>query len=102
MQKAYIMQSFFLLSDSRFSEGKAIIEPRVRKPKVSLRVVLSGIIYVLENGCKWEELPPGYGNYKNLWYYYNKWMAFGVLEKLRYALNEKVRVDQGQNKEPSI
>jgi transposase len=68
--------------------------PKQRKRKVSLQVILSGIIYLLENGCKWERLPPQYGNYKTVWYYYHKWMVFGVLEKLLFTLNEKVRVQQ--------
>ena len=91
-----------MLSDSRWNEVKTIIEPKPRKGKVGLQVVLSGIIYLLESGCKWEGLPPLYGNYKTGWYYYNKWMIFGVLEGLLYTRNQKVRVDGGGKEEPSM
>jgi transposase len=67
-----------------------------------LQVVVSGIIYLLENGCRWEGLPPGYGNYKSVWYYYNKWTVFGVLEGLLFTLNQKLRVEQGRQPEPSL
>jgi transposase len=56
------------------------LEPKPRKRKNNLQVILTGIIYLLENGCKWEGLPPVYGNYKLVWYYYHKWMVFGMLE----------------------
>lgn len=87
-----IMQTLFQLTDSQWEEVKAILEPKPRKRKISLRVILSGIIYLLENGCKWEGLPAGYGDYKLVSYDYHKWTVFGVLEKLLYTLNQKLRV----------
>ena len=96
------MQTLFMLSDSQWNEVKTILEPKERKRKNKLQVVVSGIIYLLENGCKWEGLPPVYGNCKSVWYYYNKWLVFGMLEKLLYTLNEKLRVTQGREKEPSL
>lgn len=96
------MQTLFMLPDSQWAEVRTIIEPKERKRKVSLQVVVSGIIYLLENGCKWESLPPVYGNCKTVWYYYHKWMVFGVLEKLLCVLNGKVRMEQGRAEEPSL
>src|SRR5215218_5044985 len=96
------MQTLFWLTDSQWDEVKKVLEPKERKRKNGLQVVVSGIIYLLENGCKWERLPPQYGNYKLVWYYYHKWMVFGVLEQLLYTLNQKVRVQQGREKEPSL
>ncbi len=78
------------------------MEPKERKRKNGLQVVVSGIVYLLENGCKWEHLPAGYGNYKSVWYYYNKWTVFGVLERLLYALNQKLRTQAGRQPEPSL
>ena len=97
------MQSLFMLSDSRWEEVRTIIEPKPRKRKVSLRVIMSGIIYLLENGCKWASLPLCYGHYKLAWYYYHKWMLYGTLEQLLYALSVKVRTKKQQRKaEPSV
>ena len=96
------MQPLFMLSDSRWDEVKTIIEPKPRKRKISVQVIVSGIIYLLDNGCKWEGLPAAYGNYKLVWYYYNKWMVFGVLEQLLYTLNQKLRTEQGREAEPSV
>jgi len=92
------MQTLYMLSDSRWEEIRTIIEPRARKRKVRLQVVISGIIYLLTNGCKWDSLPPCYGHYKLVWYYYNKWMAYGVLEQLLYKLDVKVRTTKQHRK----
>src|SRR5438067_12860053 len=73
------MQTHFMLSDSQWDEVRTIIEPKPRKRKVLLQVIVSGIIYLLDNGCKWEGLPTTYGNYKLVWYYYNKWMVFTIV-----------------------
>lgn len=56
----------------------------------------------MNNGCKWESLPPLYGDYKVVWYYYHKWMCFGTLEQLLYKLSIKLRLKQGRNKEPTL
>jgi putative transposase len=96
------MQTLFMLTDSQWDEIKSIIEPKERKRKNKLQVVVSGIIYLLDNGCKWEHLPTGYGNCKSVWYYYNQWTVFGVLEKLLYTLNQKLREEQGRGPEPSL
>lgn len=92
-----------MLSDSRWEEIRTIIEPKTRRRKVSLQVIASGIIYLLNNGCKWASLPPCYGNYKLMWYYYHKWVVFGVLEQLLYSLAVKVRTEkQHRSAEPSL
>ena len=98
-----MMQSLYMLQDSQWEEIKAIIEPKVRKRKVSLQVIVSGIVYLLTNGCKWDSLPPDYGHYKLVWYYYNKWMVYGILEQLLYKLSVKVRTKKQQRKvEPTL
>ncbi len=96
------MQTLFMLTDSQWDEVKAILEPKERKRKNKLQVVVSGIIYLLHNGCRWKGLPPQYGNYKTVWYYYHKWMLFGMLEQLLYILNKKLRVAQGRQQELSL
>src|SRR3954452_17108673 len=98
------MQTLYMLPDSQWKEIKAIIEPKQRKGKVSLQVIVSGIIYLLNNGCKWASLPPYYGHYKLVWYYYNKWMLYGTLEQLLYKLAVKLRTKKQHRRkaEPSV
>lgn len=96
------MQTLFMLSDSQWDKVKIIIEPKGRRRKVCLRVIMSGIVYLLSNGCKWRSLPPQYGHYKLVWYYYHKWMRYGVLEQLLYVLSIRLRKAQGLKGEPSL
>src|SRR4051794_25745722 len=97
------MQTLYMLPDSQWKQIKAIIEPKQRRRKVNLQVIISGIIYLLSNGCKWDSLPPCYGHYKLVWYYYNKWMLYGTLELLLYKLNVKLRTAKQHRKaEPSV
>lgn len=96
------MQSLYELPASQWEEIRTIIEPKPRKRKRNLQVIVSGILYLLQNGCKWEGLPPFYGPCKTVWYYFNKWMLFGVLEQALYKLNSKLRVKQGRQAEPTL
>src|SRR4051812_584521 len=98
------MQTLYMLSDSQWKEISAMIEPKTRKRRVRLQVIVSGIIYLLTNGCKWASIPPCYGHFKTVWYYYNKWMLYGVLEQLLYKLNVKLRTTRQHRKqqEPSV
>src|SRR3954467_1350707 len=93
-----MMQTLYMLPDSQWKEIKAIIEPKERKRKVNLQVIVSGIIYLLNNGCKSDSLPPCYGHYKLVWYYYNKWMLYSTLELLLHKLDRELRTTQQHRK----
>jgi transposase len=96
------MQTLYQLPDSLWQKAGAIIEPKPRRRKHSLQTVLSGIIYLLQNGCKWRSLPPQYGDYRLVWYYLNKWAVYGVLDQVLQELGFALRQKQGRNKEPSL
>lgn len=96
------MQTLYLLPDSLWEKVRTIIEPKPRKRKHSLQVILSGIIYLLSNGCKWRSLPPEYGDYRLVWYYLNKWAAYGILDKTLHHLGMVLRKKQGRTAEPSL
>ncbi|MBD0289243.1 MAG: IS5 family transposase [Flavisolibacter sp.] len=91
----------FLLTDSQWDEVSAYFEPKKRKRKVALQVIVSALIYVLKTGCQWRLLPAAYGRGPLVYYYFRKWMAFGVLEDMLYKLVRKIRIQQGRNAEPT-
>jgi transposase len=101
-QKHVTMQTLYQLPDSLWDKVRAKFEPKQRRRKASLQLILSGIIYQLSNGCKWRSLPPQYGNYKLIWYYFNKWALHGVLDQVLYDLGLQLRRKQGRNPEPSL
>jgi len=55
-------------------------------PRVDDRRVLSGIVYVLKNGLRWCDAPPGYGPYKTLYSRFVRWSKLGVFSRIFAAL----------------
>lgn len=96
------MQTLYQLPDSLWEKVRTRIEPKARRRKRSLRLILSGIIYLLNNGCKWRSLPPEYGDYRLVWYYLNKWAVYGTLDKVLHELGMVLRHKQGRREEPSL
>ena len=73
-----------------------------RKRKQSLQIIVSGVLYLLKTGCQWRLLPDVYGKWSLVYYYFRKWMDYGVLEALLYKLVEKVRLQQARKAEPTV
>ena len=55
-------------------------------PRVDDRRVLSGIVYVLKNGLRWCDAPPGYGPHKTLYSRFVCWSKLGVFSRIFAAL----------------
>ena len=51
--------------------------------------VLNGILYVLENGCKWRALPKEFGYWHTVYLRMNRWSKNGVLHRLFECLQRK-------------
>ena len=70
----------FYLSDSQWEALRPHLPPdRGRKRRVDDRRVISGIIHVLQSGCRWKDAPSEYGAYTTLYNRYNRWSARGVI-----------------------
>jgi putative transposase len=91
----------FLLTDSQWEEVSAYFEPKTRKRKVSLQVIVSAVLYLVKTGCQWRLLPVEYGKWQLVYYYFRRWMDYAVLEDMLYKLVGKFREEQQRSKEPS-
>lgn len=59
------------------------------RPRLCLRKVVSGILYVLKTGCQWKAMPREYGSGSAIHKYFQEWTESGLFEKLwRLALEE--------------
>ena len=72
------MDRYFYLSDRQWS----VIQPYLpqykgHRPRKDDRLVISGIIHVLQSGCRWRDAPAEYGAYTTLYNRYNRWSAKG-------------------------
>ena len=59
------------------------------RPRLILRNVVCGILYVLRTGCQWKAMPEEFGSGSAIHEYFQEWQKIGVFEQLwRLALEE--------------
>ena len=82
----------FWLTDTQFNKIKPLLPNKPRGvPRVDDRRVLSGIIFCLQRGYRWSDVPPEYGPAKTLYNRYKRWSDAGVFERVFETLaREKV------------
>ena len=85
---------FHQISDSLWERIKPLL-PVYKKsckggrPRLSLRNVVTGIVYVLRTGCQWKAMPAQFGSGSAIHAYFQEWVRLGVFEKLwQRALEE--------------
>lgn len=65
------------------------VSPEGGRPRLPLRKVVTGILYVLRTGCQWKAMPREFGSGSAIHDYFQEWTASGVFEKLwRKCLEE--------------
>ena len=59
------------------------------RPRLPLRNVMTGILYVLRTGCQWKAMPREFGSGSAIHAYFQEWVERGVFARLwRLALEE--------------
>ena len=54
---------------------------KVGRPRVNLRAVASGILYLLRTGCQWKALPPQFGSPSTVHRYFQEWTRLGIWQR---------------------
>lgn len=90
------------VSDNQWQVIKNTLNFSNRKRKHDLRVIWNAIFYLVKTGCQWRMLPNDFPKWELVYYYYSKWTNALDLDLLLSKLREKVRLERGQNKEPSL
>lgn len=73
------MAGEFWLSDEQWVRLKPLLPNKPRGvPRVDDRRVISGIVHVLQSGCRWRDAPAIYGPPKTLYNRNVRWAAKGV------------------------
>src|ERR1051325_10035127 len=63
--------------------------PKGGRPRLCLRKVVCGILYVLRTGGQWKAMPKQFGSGSAIHAYFQEWVELGVFEELwRLALEE--------------
>ena len=85
---------FHQISDSLWERIKPLL-PVYKKsckggrPRLRLRAVVTGIVFVLRTGCQWKAMPAQFGSGSAIHGYFQEWVQLGIFEKLwQRALEE--------------
>jgi putative transposase len=89
------------LTDSQWQVIKNIVD-NGRKRKYSMRDIVNAILYITKSGCQWRMLPLSYPPWQSVYYYFDIWKSYGIIEELHDHLAEKVRLKSGKQATPSV
>ena len=56
--------------------------PQGGRPRLPMRKVVGGILYVLATGCQWKAMPKQFGSGSAIHAYFQEWADSGVFEQL--------------------
>jgi len=59
------------------------------RPRLCLRKIACGILYILRTGCQWKAMPNEFGSGSAIHAYFQEWVESGVFEKLWQAALEE-------------
>ena len=83
------MTDHFWLSAAQLARLQPLLPMDTRGvPRVDDRRVISGIVHVLQSGCRWREAPAVYGPPKTLYNRFVRWARKGVWERVFTELAE--------------
>lgn len=78
-----MVKGYFWLNDKQWAKLEPLLPPYIKgKRRVDDRRVLSGIIQVLQSGCRWSDSPLEYGPRKTLYNRFVRWAIKGRWELL--------------------
>ena len=77
------MSQIFWLSDDQFARLRPLLPTDTRGVRrVDDRRVISGIVHVLQSGCRWKDAPAAYGPHKTLYNRFVRWARKGIWEDM--------------------
>jgi transposase len=72
-----------------------------RPREVSLRQVISAILYSLKTGCQWRQLLREFSAWTAVYYYFRQWSSNGTWARLHHLLHARLRQKGGRHKHPT-
>ena len=73
----------------------------MRNCKWSKRELTNAVLYLVDSGCKWRQLPHDFPPYSTVHSFYRRARKRGLWEKILDHLVKKTRVNVGRKEEPS-
>lgn len=86
------------LSEEQWDKIKGLLPPEQKpqggRPAKDNRLMLNGIIYWLNTGIPWRDLPERFGAWSSVYSRFRRWTQQGIWEKLFISLIEQDIVDE--------
>ena len=83
------MEDLFLLSEAQMRRIAPYFPLSHGVARVDDRRVISEAIFVIKNGLRWRDAPPGYGPHKTIYNRFVRWRRLGVFNKIFSELASK-------------
>src|ERR1700691_3278049 len=83
------MADLFLLSQAQMRRIERYFPLSHGIARVDDRRIVSAIVFVIKNGLRWRDAPPGYGPHKTIDNRFVRWSRLGVFNKIFAALAGK-------------
>ena len=102
MKKDYLKRQSYPtdLTDEQWTE----IEPLfvgMREYKYSKRELLNAVLYVVDSGCKWRQLPHDFPVWQTVYSFFRRAKETGLWDKMLRHLVEVTRKKAGRNPNPT-
>ena len=65
------------------------------------RSLVNGVLYLVDNGCKWRALPKDYPPHNTVWTFFRRARNSGLWERIMDALVRKTRKAAGREESPT-
>ncbi|MFI6360653.1 IS5 family transposase [Streptomyces sp. NPDC050743] len=65
------------------------------------QIMIDAVLYLVNNGIKWTEMPVGFPPWKAVYRFFRRWQASGFLDVLHDALRELARKAAGKKARPT-
>ena len=73
----------------------------MRNYKWSKRELTNAVLYFVDSGCKWRQLPHDFPPYSTVHSFYRRARISGLWDKILEHLVKKIRTDAGRKENPS-
>lgn len=88
------------LTDKQWAEI-APLYSGMRACKWSKRELTNAVLYLVDSGCKWRQLPHDFPPYSTVHSFYRRARKSGLWDKILEHLVKKTRTNAGRTEEPS-
>ncbi len=66
---------------------------RMGRPRSDARDMIDGILWILNTGAQWRDLPPAFGPKSTVWDHFDRWNTDGTLQAVLDRLRANAEID---------